>query len=120
VYLVHLGELCARLCACSTCVCVWFIYYVYRLHATVTQIRSVRFRPVIGDLDWYSLWTRYIGDSKIDTQDDPEIHTVRTVKTKQRFGSKNASFHVSVCSCVISLFTVVNRHIYATCIISCD
>ena len=33
--------------------------------------------------------------------------SVRAVKTRQRFGYKIASFHVSICSCIISLFTVV-------------
>jgi len=33
---------------------------------------------------------------------------VRAVKIRRRFGSKIASFHVSVCSCIISLFIVVS------------
>ena len=33
---------------------------------------------------------------------------VRTVKTRQRFGCKTVSFHVSVCSFIISLFIVVS------------
>jgi len=41
---------------------------------------------------------------------------VRAVKTRRRFGSKTASFHVSVCSCV---FTVVSRHLHVALIISC-
>jgi len=45
---------------------------------------------------------------------------VHAVKTRRKFRSKTASFHVSVCSCVISLSTVVSRHIYVTRIISCD
>ena len=43
--------------------------------------------------------------------------TFREVKTKRRFESKTVSFHVSVCSYVIFLFTVVSRHF---CIISCE
>jgi len=42
--------------------------------------------------------------------------SVRAVKTRWRFGSKTASFHVSVCSCV---FTVVSRHLHVALIISC-
>ena len=42
------------------------------------------------------------------------------VKTRQRFASKITSFYVSVCSYVISLFTVVSRCLYVTRIISCE
>ena len=42
---------------------------------------------------------------------------VRAVKTRRRFGSETASFHVSVRSCV---FTVVGMHLPVTLIISCD
>ena len=43
--------------------------------------------------------------------------SVHAVKTRQQFGSKIASFHVSVCSCV---FTVIGIHLHVTLIISCD
>jgi len=33
---------------------------------------------------------------------------VRAVKTRRRFGSKTASFHVHVCACIISLFIIVS------------
>ena len=45
---------------------------------------------------------------------------VRVAKSRRRFGFKSATFYVSVYYYVISLFTVVSKHIYVTCIISCD
>jgi len=45
---------------------------------------------------------------------------LRALKTRRRFGSKTASFHVSVCSRVIFLFTVVIGYLCFTYIISCD
>jgi len=44
---------------------------------------------------------------------------VRVVKTRRRFGSETASFQVSVCSHVFSLFTVASSvHVFIR-IISC-
>jgi len=45
---------------------------------------------------------------------------VRAVKTRRWFGSKTASFHVSVCFCVIFLFIVINAYSCSIHIISCD
>ena len=45
---------------------------------------------------------------------------VHAVETRRRFNSEIALFHVSVCLCLISLFTVVNRYLYFSLIISCD
>ena len=60
------------------------------------------------DPDSCSPWSRYTGDSKTDPLDDPNIPTVRALETRRLFGFKTASFHVSVCSCIIFLFLVVN------------
>ena len=46
--------------------------------------------------------------------------SVRTMQTRHRFGPEIASFHVSVCFCVICLFTVVNEYLCFTRIISCE
>ena len=45
------------------------------LRVTAMQTHLVRFGPVTGDSQLCSLWTRYIGDSKTDPWDDPEIRT---------------------------------------------
>jgi len=45
---------------------------------------------------------------------------VHAVKTRRWFGFKLTSFHVSVCSYVISLFTIVDAYLCSICIISCD
>ena len=45
---------------------------------------------------------------------------IRTVKTRQRFSSKTASFHVSICSYVFTLFTVASMCHVSVRIISCD
>jgi len=45
---------------------------------------------------------------------------VRAVKTRRRFRFKITSFHVSVWFCVIFLFTIVNKFLCFTCIISYD
>ena len=41
---------------------------------------------------------------------------IRAVKTRQRFGSETASFHVSVCSYI---FTIVSMNLHVTLIILC-
>ena len=46
--------------------------------------------------------------------------SVRTMQTRQRFGPETASFHLTVCFCVICLFTVVNEYLCFTRIISCE
>jgi len=45
---------------------------------------------------------------------------VRVVKTRRWFSFKITSFHVSVCSYVISLFTIISRRLYVTCTILYD
>ena len=65
------------------------------------------------DPDTCLLWSRYTGDSKTDPQGDWRSVPVRVVKTRRRFGFKTVSFHVSVCSCIISSCTVIsNIYIY--------
>jgi len=62
--------------------CVYTCVYVYIRVSSWVGLRVARFqtRPcdpnsVTGDLFWCSLWTRYTGDSKTDSWDDPEIST---------------------------------------------
>ena len=64
--------------------------------------------PIARDSDLYPLWIRYIGDWKLTHRIIPRFVPVRSVKTRRHFGSKIASFHVRVCFCIISLFTVVS------------
>ena len=76
-----------------------------------------RFGP---DLDSCSLWTRYTGDSKTNARDDPKIHTGSCSEDHTMIQFRN---HVISCECLflsIFLFTIVSRHLYITCIISCD
>ena len=66
-----------------------------------------RFRPVTRDTDWCPLWTQYMAIRKLIHGMIRRSVLVRPVKSRQRFGSKITSFHVSVCSYVIFLFTVL-------------
>jgi len=83
-----------------------------RLRVAAMWTRSCDPNSVTGDSDWCPLWTWYTSDSKTNTWND--------LKIRPGFGSKTASFHVTVCSYVISLFIVVSRYLYVTRIISCN
>ena len=48
----------------SMYICAHMSSCVFGLRVTAIQTHLVRSRPVIGDLDLYSLGTRYRGDSK--------------------------------------------------------
>ena len=57
----------------AVCVCARVYVRVgscVRLRGAAMQIHLVRFGPVTEDLEWCSLWTRYIGDSKTDPWDN--------------------------------------------------
>jgi len=83
----------------------------------------LRFEPVTGDSDWCSLWTWYTSDSKVDLWNDLEIRTGSCSKGQTAIRNQNS---VMPCECLflcyslISLFTVVDRRLYVTRIISCD
>ena len=105
VYMYVCG--CVPLCV-YTCVCV---SSCVRLRVAAFWIRLVGSGPIAGDPDPIRIGVRYgPGTLAIRRPTYRMIRRsgpVRAVKTKQRFGSKIASFHVSVCFCFISLFTVV-------------
>jgi len=107
------------ICGCARVQECIYVYVCVRLRVAVIGTRLIRSRPITGDLDWCSLWTRYTGDLKTDLLDDPEICTVNVVKTRRRFESKIVSFHVSVCS-YIYFFIYHCQYIYVICIISFD
>ena len=93
-----------------------FVYQRVGLVACCSDLDSiVRSEPVTGDSDSCSQKTRYTGDSKTDSWDDSKIHTssCSEYQTAIRFS----------CECLflsIFLFTIVSRHLYITCIISCN
>jgi len=93
---------------------VWLCSNMYeyvicvQLHTSVIQTHSVRSEPVAGDPDMIQICARCGSDTQAIRR---PFHgmicrsvPVRAVKTRRRFGSETASFHVSVHSYV---FTVV-------------
>ena len=93
--------------------CVW-------LRGTVTRTRLVRSGPVVEirigvhcGLD--TLETRRPTHEMIQRS-----VPARAVKTRRRFRPETVSFHASVCSYVISIFTVAVSIRVFICIISCD
>ena len=88
------------------------------------QTRLVRSEPITGDPNPIQILARY-GPETLAIR-KPTHGTiqgsllVRAMKTRRRFGSKTASFHVSIGSYVILLFTVVNMYLCFTFIISCN
>jgi len=130
-------------CACIWCkcilvyVCVWvYTYvsgctcgcvriYVYLSVAFCSDLDSfVRPKSVTGDPDPIRICANYEPDTLAIRKPTHEIirrsPRVRAVKTRRRFGSKTASFHVSVCSCIIFLIYHCQYYLYVTRIISCD
>jgi len=101
----------------SLSVCVW-------LRGIAISNSFVQFEPVTGDPDPIRIRIHCGPDILAIRRPTHEMIRrsvlVRAVKTKLRFGSKIALFYVSVCSCVISLFTVVTGYLCFTRIISCD
>ena len=93
-----------------TYICVRISSYVW-LRATAFRIRLVRSGPVAGDPDPIRIRARCGPDTKVirrPTHGMIRISVpVRTVKTRRRFSSEIASFHVSVCSSVVFYFTVI-------------
>ena len=107
--------------AYSMYVCVYLYMYVFGY--VLQHFRFVRWypNPATGDPDLIRIRARCEPDTQAIRR---PIHgmirrlvPVRAVKTRRRFGSETASFHVSVRSCV---FIVVGMHLPVTLIISCD
>jgi len=118
---------CVGLCACiytSRCVCYAYMY-VYNVYVSVVY-QCVCLVTCHSDMDPLARSGPVTGGPDTQVIQRPKYGTilrsilVRTVKTRRRFSFKIASFHVSVCSYIIFLFTAVSRHICVTCIISCS
>ena len=105
VYLYSCGFMCVWLrVAASTDLFVWSEFSNERL----------KFVPIMDPIHWrFENWS--IGWSKDTLAIRRPIHrmiqrfvSIHAVKIKQQFGSKIASFHVSVCSISLSQFTIVS------------
>ena len=119
------------MCVCVLFECVNVVYLCARVYVCTGVYRFVCVHVCLivcySDTDSFgeigthcedsklcSLWTRYIGDLKTDAWDDPEIRSDSYSEDQTAIRIQTVSFHVSVCSCVISLFTVVSRRLYVT------
>ena len=91
-----------------------------RLRVTAFWTRSCGPNSITGDSALCPLRTRYTGDSKTIHVIIRRSVSVRAMKTRRRFGSKTASFHVSACSCIIFLIYRCQYYIYVISIISCN
>ena len=91
------------------------VYYVCLVASDSDADSSVRSEPVTGDLDLIQIRVHYKPNTlaiRRPTHGMIRMFVpVRTVKTIQRFGSKTASFHVSVFSCIIFL-SIISLYIY--------
>jgi len=99
---------CVIMCVCLSIyiMCVWLL-------GTAFRTRLVRSVPIAGDSYLCPLCTRYAGDSKkTNNQMIQRFIPVRAVKIRRRFEFKTASFHVSVCSCIIFLIIIASLYIY--------
>jgi len=96
-------------------VCIFVFVRVHVFGCVLYRFRSRSCDPdsLTRGSDLWPLWTWYTGDSKTNQWNDPEIRTgFRVVKSRRRFGSKIASFHMSVYSCIISLLSLpVDIHV---------
>jgi len=101
VYVYRCIPVCVYICV-RVSSCVW-------LCGTAIRTRLVRSGPIVEDSELCSLWTRYDGDSKTDPWYDPGIHTSSCSEDQTVIWAETVLFHLSVCSYVISLFTVASR-----------
>ena len=104
---VYLG-VCMSTCMCMY-KCVWVGIYIVSiwLDGTVFRTCLVRSGPVTGDSDPTRIRVRRGADTlTIWRLTDRMIRRsipAHAVKSRRRFGFKTASFHVSICSCIIFL-----------------
>ena len=92
----------------SVCMCGCLVYiYIYLF----VRLRATVFRTRLGDPDPIRIRVRSGPDTMAIRRPIPGMIRrsvpVRAVKTRWRFGSETASFHVSVCFCLISLIIIV-------------
>ena len=114
-------------CKC-TCICVHICVYMhvckrvfmstYVFGCMLQRCRLVRTKDPIRIYTHYGPDTLAIRGSIYEMI--WRFIPIHAVKIRRRFRFKTVSFHMSVCSYIISLFTVVSRHICVTRIISCD
>ena len=72
------------------------------------------------DPNSYSQRTRYTSDSKTSSWDNSEVRTGSCSEDQTAIRNQN---QVISCECLflcIFLFIIISRHLYITCIISCD
>jgi len=117
------GSVCECMCICVhiyvyTHVCKRVFMSTYLFGCMLQRCKLVHMKEPIRIYIHYELDTLAIQRS---------IHgmiwrfvLIHVVKIRRRFRFKTVSFHMRVCSYIISLFTVVSRHICVTRIISCD
>ena len=107
-------SVCMHVCTCIYVVCVCMRMYVHVsscvwLRDTAFQINSYDPNSITENLDC----VRYKLDTQVIRRPTHEMIRrsvpARIVKTKWRFRSETASFHVSVCSCIIFLFIIASR-----------
>jgi len=88
------------------------VYYMCFIECCSDVDSFVRSEPVTRDLDLIWICACYERDSlaiqRLTHGMIQRFVLVRTVKTRRRFSSKITSFHVSVCSCIISIFIIVS------------
>jgi len=113
--------LCAHIYFCAR-VGIWMYVCEFMCLAACYSILGSFTRSELGNrrFEFVPLWTRYTDDSKTDHEIIRRFVPIHAMKIIRRFGSKVASFHVSIYFCVIFLFTNVNRYLCFTCTISCD
>jgi len=75
-----------------------FVYLCVWSSATALRTRLGRSGSVTGDSDLCSLWTRYTGDSKTESWDNPEIHTSSCGEDKTMIRFQN---RVISCECLL-------------------
>jgi len=108
----------------GVCICVFMCMCVFKclLYVQWLQTRSCDLNPVTEDP--IRICVRCGPDTlpirRLTHEMIQRFVPVHAVKIRRQFRSKTALFHVSVCFYVNFLFTVLNRYLYFTCIISCD
>jgi len=109
VWVCMLGCMHEYVYVCSICMCtgVCSCEFMCSVACCSDADSFVRSEPVTGDSDPIRIHDRYGPDSQAIRR---PIHRiigwsvlVRAVKSRQRFDFKIASFHVSICSCIIFL-----------------
>ena len=119
-------------CGYSVCVCmhVWVLsMYLYLFVCVGCVLQHFGFiqwdpNPASGDPDPIQIRARCGPDTMAIRRPTHGMIRrsvpVRAVKIRRRFGSETASFQVSVCFYLNSLFPVVYMYVCLTLIISCD